>query len=66
MRNQDERRSGEDRRRHASVSLAPQGVERRWDVDPRSGDEGTDAIYGFDATTSEDDWETFFNIRIRE
>lgn len=66
MRNQDERRSGMDRRRHTSVSLAPQGIERRWDFDPRSSTDAVDAIYGFNSTTSEDDWETFFNIHIRE
>ena len=66
MHNHDERRSGIDRRRHASVSLAPQGAERRWDFDPRSSNHGIDTIYGFDTTTSEDDWETFFNIHIRE
>ena len=66
MRNHEERRSGMDRRRHISVSLAPQGIERRWDLDPRSSAEEVDSIYGFNSTTSEDDWETFFNINIRE
>ena len=66
MRKHDEKRSGVDRRRHTSVSLAPQGVERRWEFDSRSNDDSSDEIYGFDETTSEDDWETFFNINIRE
>ncbi len=66
MRNHDERRSGVDRRRQTSISLAPQGVERRWESDPRADGNGRDEIYGFETTTSEDDWETFFNIHVRE
>ena len=66
MRSHDEKRSGLERRRHALLSLAPQGIERRWAFDQRAGTLGEDAIYGFDTTPSEDDWETFFNIHIRE
>lgn len=66
MRNQEERRSGNDRRREDSASSAPQGIERRWAFEQRSGAVGDDLIYGFDTTPSEDDWETFFNIQVRE
>ena len=66
MRNQNERRSGLDRRKCALVCLAPQGIERRWAFDQRAGTLSEDTIYGFDTTPSEDDWETFFNIPIRE
>lgn len=66
MRNHDEKRSGVDRRQHTLVSLAPQGIERRWAFDQRSNALSDDSIYGFDTTPSEDDWETFFNIQVRE
>ena len=66
MRDHHEKRSCLDRREHTSPSLAPQGVERRWAFDQRASVLSEDTIYGFDTTPSEDDWETFFNIPIRE
>ena len=66
MRNHDEKRSGLDRRQRDLVSLAPQGIERRLAFDQRASALVDDPIYGFDTTPSEDDWETFFNIQVRE
>ncbi len=66
MRSREEKRSGLDRRRFALVRLAPQGIEWRWAFEQRASAPSEDTIYGFDTTPSEDDWETFFNIHIRE
>ena len=63
MRSREEKRSGLDRRRFAVVRLAPQGS---WAFEQRASVPSEDTIYGFDTTPSEDDWETFFNIHIRE
>lgn len=66
MRSFDEKRSGMDRRRYDLPALAPEGIERRRALDQRASTLSGDAIYGFATTPSEDDWETFFNIHIRE